>query len=158
MINATNSVYTRWATEAQALNRAAIEITQALGATLMFAGNVYNYGAEIPDVLRSDTQQHAETRKGRIRINIEEAIEGATKLGMQGIVIRTGDFFGCNTDSCFEVAIAKDLPKGKLTCPGLLDLPHAWAKVPDLAQSLCAWPKRVLSCGASSGFTSPDIR
>ncbi len=135
VVNATNPVYTLWATEAEALNRAAIEITQALGATLMFPGNVYNYGAEMPVALRSDTQQHAETRKGRIRINMEQAIEGATKSGMQGIVIRAGDFFGCNTGSWFDMAIAKDLPKGKLTYPGLLDLPHAWAYVPDLAQT-----------------------
>ena len=108
VINATNPVYTRWATEAEALNRAAIDITQALGATLMFPGNVYNYGAEMPDVLRSDTPQQAETRKGRIRINMETAIEDATTSGMQGIVIRAGDFFGCNTGSWFDQAIAKD--------------------------------------------------
>lgn len=135
VINATNPVYTRWATEAEPLNRAAIEITQALGATLMFPGNVYNYGAAMPDVLRSDTPQHAETRKGRIRINMEQAIEDATHSGMQGIVIRAGDFFGCNTGSWFDQAIAKDLPQGKLTYPGPLDLPHAWAYVPDLART-----------------------
>jgi len=135
VINATNPVYTRWATEAQALNRAAIEITQALGATLIFPGNVYNYGKEMPEALRSDTQQHAETRKGRIRINMEQAIEGATKSGMQGIVIRAGDFFGCKTGSWFDQAIAKDLREGKLTYPGPFDLPHAWAYVPDLAQT-----------------------
>lgn len=135
VINATNPVYTRWATEAEALNRAAIEIAQSLGAALMFAGNVYNYGAEMPEALCSDTEQHAETRKGRIRINMERAIEDATKSGMQGIVIRAGDFFGCNTGSWFDMAIAKDLPRGKLTYPGPLDLPHAWAYVPDLAQT-----------------------
>ncbi len=133
VINATNPVYTRWATEAEALNRAAIDIAQALGATLMFPGNVYNYGAEMPEPLCSDTPQHAETRKGRIRIDMEQAIEGAAKSGMQGIVIRGGDFFGCGTGSWFDQAIAKDLPKGKLTYPGPLDVPHAWAYVPDLA-------------------------
>ncbi len=135
VINATNPIYTRWATEAEALNRASIEITRALGATLMFPGNVYNYGAAMPDVLRSDTPQHAETRKGRIRISMETAIESATRSGMQAIVIRAGDFFGCNTGSWFDQAIAKDLPKGKLTYPGPLNLPHAWAYVPDLAQT-----------------------
>jgi nucleoside-diphosphate-sugar epimerase len=117
------------------LNHAAIAITQALGATLMFPGNVYNFGAQMPEVLGSDTPQHAETRKGRIRINMEQAIESATNSGMQGIVIRAGDFFGCNTGSWFDQAIAKDLPNGKLTYPGPLDLPRAWAYVPDLAQT-----------------------
>ena len=135
VINATNPIYTRWATEAEALNRAAIEITQALGATLMFPGNVYNYGVEMPEALHSDTRQHAETRKGGIRIAMEEAIVAATKSGMQGIVIRAGDFFGCNTGSWFDQAIVKDLVNGKVTYPGPLNLPHAWAYVPDLAQT-----------------------
>ena len=135
VINATNPIYTRWATEAATLNRAAIEITQALSATLMFPGNVYNYGALMPEALRSDTAQQAETRKGRIRISMEQDIEHATISGMQAIVIRAGDFFGCNTGSWFDMAIAKDLPKGKLTYPGPLDVPHAWAYVPDLAQT-----------------------
>ena len=135
VINATNPVYTRWATEAEALNRAAIEIAQALGATHMFPGNVYNFGADMPETLRSDTPQRAETRKGRIRIAMEQAIDAATKSGMQGIVIRTGDYFGCNAGSWLDQAIVKDLAKGKVTYPGPLDLAHPWAYVPDLAQT-----------------------
>lgn len=135
VINATNPVYTRWATEAEALNRAAIEIAQALDATLMFPGNVYNYGADMPETLRSDLLQHAETRKGRIRIAMEAAIEAATKSDLQGVVIRAGDFFGCNTGSWFDQAIIKDLSNGKVTYPGPLDLAHPWAYVPDLAQT-----------------------
>jgi nucleoside-diphosphate-sugar epimerase len=135
VINATNPIYTRWATEAEALNRAAIEITQTLGATLMFPGNVYNYGADMPEALRSDTPQLAQTRKGRIRITMEQAILAATKAGTQAIVIRAGDFFGCNAGSWFDQAIARDSLKGKLTYPGPLDRPHAWAYVPDLAQT-----------------------
>ena len=135
VINATNLIYTRWATEAEALNRATIEITRALDATLMFPGNVYNYSAEMPEALRSHTPQQAATRKGRIRIAMEQAIVAATQSGMQGIVIRAGDFFGCNAGSWFDQAIAKDLPKGGLTYPGPLDLAHAWAYVPDLAHT-----------------------
>ncbi len=135
VINATNPVYTRWAAEAEALNCAAIEITQALGATLLFPGNVYNYGAVMPEALKSDTPQHAATRKGCIRISMEQAIEAASESGMQGIVIRAGDFFGCNAGSWFDQAIAKDLAKGKVSYPGPRDRPHAWAYVPDLAQT-----------------------
>ncbi len=135
VIHATNPVYTRWATEAEALNHAAIEIAQALGATLMFPGNVYNYGADMPETLRSDLPQHAETRKGRIRIASEQAIEAATRSGLQGLVIRAGDFFGCNAGSWLDQAIIKDLAANKVTYPGPLDLAHPWAYVPDLAQT-----------------------
>ena len=133
VVNAANPVYTRWAQEAVAMNDAAINIAKALGATLMLPGNVYNFGADLPEALRSGTMQQAHTRKGQIRITMEQALAVAAEQGTQAIVIRAGDFFGCNAGSWFDQAIAKDVPKGKLTYPGPLDRVHAWAYVPDLA-------------------------
>jgi nucleoside-diphosphate-sugar epimerase len=133
VINAVNPVYTRWAEEAQPANDAAIAIAKALGATLMFPGNVYNFGAGLPVDLRTQTPQVAATKKGRIRIAMERALADAASQGIQTIVIRAGDFFGCSSGSWFDQAIAKDVPRGKLTYPGAMDQAHAWAYVPDLA-------------------------
>lgn len=135
VVNAANPIYTRWAQEAVAMNDAAINIAKALGATLMLPGNVYNFGADLPEALRSNTMQQAQTRKGQIRIAMEQALAVAAERGTQAIVIRAGDFFGCNAGSWFDQAIAKDVPNGKLTYPGPLDRVHAWAYVPDLAAS-----------------------
>jgi nucleoside-diphosphate-sugar epimerase len=135
VVNATNPLYTRWAEEAPAMNEAAITIARALNATLMFPGNVYNFGADLPERLEGATPQIAQTKKGRIRIAMEQALAIAAAQGAQVIVIRAGDFYGCNTSSWFDQAIAKDAHKGKLTYPGVMDLPHAWAYVPDLAAS-----------------------
>ena len=133
VVNAANPPYTRWAQEAAAMNNAAIAIATALGATLMLPGNVYNYGADLPAELRSDTAQHAQTKKGKIRIAMERAMATAAEQGTQAIVVRAGDFFGCGVGSWFDQAIAKDIPSGKVTYPGPLDEVHAWAYVPDLA-------------------------
>jgi nucleoside-diphosphate-sugar epimerase len=133
VINTANPVYTRWALEAVAMNDASIAIAKALGATLMLPGNVYNFGADLPEALRSNTPQQAQTRKGQIRIAMEHALAVAAEQGTQALVIRAGDFFGCGVGSWFDQAIAKDIHSGKITYPGPLDRVHAWAYVPDLA-------------------------
>lgn len=136
VIHAANVIYKRWASEAIALNDASLSIAKALGATLMLPGNVYNFGTDMPEALRSNTPQnahHAQTSKGTIRVNMEHALAAAAERGTQALVIRAGDFFGCGVGSWFDQAIAKDVQKGNLTYPGPLAHVHTWAYVPDLA-------------------------
>jgi hypothetical protein len=54
---------------------------------------------------------------------------------LQGTVIRAGDFFGAGRGSWMDLVIAKNVRSGKLVYPGPLDVPHAWAYLPDLAQA-----------------------
>jgi hypothetical protein len=54
---------------------------------------------------------------------------------MKAVVIRAGDFFGSGSGSWLDLVLAKDLRRGRFSYPGPLDLPHAWAYLPDLAQS-----------------------
>lgn len=134
VVHALSPPYTNKAWQAQALpmTEAAIGISQALNATLMFMGNIYNFGAAMPAVLAEDTPQQASTVKGQIRIAIEERIRAS---GVRAIVIRAGDFFGSGTGSWFDQAIVKDIQKGKFTYPGHKDVATAWAYLPDLTRT-----------------------
>jgi nucleoside-diphosphate-sugar epimerase len=116
--------------------QAAIHTAAALGALLMFPGNVYNCGAAMPALLSPDTPQRPSTGKGRIRVELEQQLAQATRaLGLQAVVIRAGDFFGAGSGSWLDQVIVKKLPRGRVTWPGTLDAPHAWAYLPDLAQA-----------------------
>ena len=109
-----------------------------LNATFMLPGNVYNYGEPMPAVLAQDTVQHPTTRKGRIRCEIEALLAQRAARGLDGVVIRAGDFFGGGTGSWLDLVITKSLGAGKLVYPGPLDRPHAWAYLPDLARAFVA--------------------
>lgn len=138
VVHALNPPYTQraWRTQAPALMDAAIGLSRALGATLMLPGNVYNFGASMPALLREETAQAASTVKGRIRIALEQQLAAATRDAvMKAVVIRAGDFFGSGTGSWFDRVLAKDLQRGKLTYPGPMNVPTAWAYLPDLARS-----------------------
>lgn len=143
VVQALSPVYTHkaWRTEVPALTGAAIAVTRALGAgappvTLMLPASVYNFGAAMPAVLHEDTPQAPTTFKGRLRQASEAQIRAATQDGgMRAVVIRAGDFFGAGAGSWLDLAIAKDLPAGKLTYPGRDGVPTAWAYLPDMARS-----------------------
>jgi nucleoside-diphosphate-sugar epimerase len=137
VVHALNPAYTHKAWKAQVLpmTEAATEVARALHATLMVPGNVYNFGEDMPAVLREDTPQVARTIKGRIRIGMEEQLQ---RSGVRTVVIRAGDFFGAGKGTWFDQVIVKDLQKGVFTYPGGKDVATAWAYLPDLARTFVA--------------------
>ncbi|PUA97765.1 nucleoside-diphosphate-sugar epimerase [Acidovorax sp. 107] len=138
VVHALNPAYTHkaWREQVPALMEAAIAVARQLHATLMLPGNVYNFGEGMPPVLREDTPQAATGFKGRMRVQLEQRLQAATQGGeMRAVVLRAGDFFGSGTGSWIDQAIAKDLPRGRVTWPGPLDVATPWAYLPDLART-----------------------
>ncbi|MDB5874225.1 MAG: NAD-dependent epimerase/dehydratase [Ramlibacter sp.] len=138
VVQALSPLYTHkaWRAELPGLTEAAVAVARELHATLMLPASVYNFGEGMPPVLREDTPQDATTFKGRMRVASEQRIREATQDGaMKAVVFRSGDFFGSGAGSWFDLVMAKDLKSGKLTYPGKLDVPTAWAYLPDLARA-----------------------
>jgi nucleoside-diphosphate-sugar epimerase len=136
VIHAANPPYPRWRRQALPLTRAAIETARRLNALLMFPGNVYNFGALMPRTLVETTPQQPTTRKGRIRVEIENAMREAARAGLRCVIVRAGDFFGGpGRGSWFDRVIVRPLPRGEVVYPGRVELAHAWAYLPDLART-----------------------
>ncbi len=137
VVHALNPAYTNkaWQAQVRPMTEAAIAITRALGATLMVPGNVYNFGAAMPAVLREDTPQRARTVKGQVRIQMEALLQHS---GVRCVVIRAGDFFGSGQGTWFDTAMVKDIRKGVFTYPGAPEVSRAWAYLPDLGRAFVA--------------------
>ena len=137
VVHALNPAYTHkaWRAQVAPMMAAAIAVTRVLDATLMVPGNVYNFGASMPAVLREDTPQVAQTIKGQVRIAMEAQLQ---RSGVRGVVIRAGDFFGSGRGTWFDAAIVKDIQKGVFTYPGPRDVATPWAYLPDLARTFVA--------------------
>ena len=136
VLNALNPVFTGWAQHALPLAYSAIEMAEQSGATLMFPGNVYNYGKGIPAVLDEETPMQPTSRKGRMRAEIELRLREASDRGMRTIILRAGDFFGAGRGSWFDLVLTKELAKNKVTYPGPLDVVHEWTYLPDYVEAL----------------------
>jgi nucleoside-diphosphate-sugar epimerase len=136
VLHALNPPYTQWSRLALPLAYSAITAAEAAGATLIFPGNLYNYGKGLPSVVDETTPMHPSSRKGRLRVAIEDRIAEAGERGMRAIILRAGDFFGGGHGSWLDLVIAKEIGRGHLTYPGPIDLIHPWAYLPDLASAL----------------------
>ena len=136
ILNALNPLYERWEQDARPLAANALAAAHSSGALLLFPGNVYNFGTELPTQLSAATPWVGNTSKARIRIVIENELAAAAMDGVNSVVLRAGDYFGgAGRGSWFDLVIAASLGKNRLVWPGAPDLPHAWAYVPDLAQT-----------------------
>ena len=138
VVHAMNPAYTdaAWTEHVPVMMESAIFLAGALGATLMFPGNVYNFGAGMPALLLETTPQCPTTVKGRLRYSAEQRLlEASRESGLRAVVIRAGDFFGSGTGSWLDRVIASKLHSGTFTYPGPLETATPWAYLPDLAQT-----------------------
>lgn len=137
VLHALNPNYQLWRTQALPLAYSALAAAERVGATLIFPGNLYNYGSPIAPVIDENTPMRPTSHKGRIRVAIEDRLqEAAEERGLRVIIVRAGDFFGSGRGSWLDLVIAKDITRLRLTYPGPVDLVHEWAYVPNFASAL----------------------
>ena len=136
IVNALNPLYTEWDRLALPLADAALAVARASGALLMLPGNVYNFGREMPALLTPATPEIGNTPRARIRIEMERRLAAAANDGVDSVVIRAGDFFGGpGRGTWFDMSLLTRIGKGRFVYPGTEDVAHAWAYLPDLAQT-----------------------
>ena len=82
--------------------------------------------------------QSATHTLGRVRIEMEAEYEAAGgDKNVQTLVLRAGDYLDAQKGgNWFDSQIASKLDKGIITYPGPLNIPHAWAYLPDMARAM----------------------
>jgi len=155
VLNALNPAITEWGKNAMSLAYGAIAAAENSGATLMFPGSVWNYGRAMPAVLDESTPMRPTTRKGKMRVEIEQRIREACDRGMRAIILRAGDFFGGGHGSWFDLVIVKEIARQRLTYPGPFDVVHAWAYLPDFAVTMVQLAERRASFDPIESFGFP---
>jgi nucleoside-diphosphate-sugar epimerase len=147
VVHALNPIYTRWEAELLPLARQGMAVAEALGATFLLPGNVYQYGAGMPARLDEDTPAAPTTRKGELRLALEQELADRARQGrLRSLVLRAGDFYGgSGRGSWLDLVIVQSIAQGKLVYPGPLDRCHAWAYLPDLAEAAVLLAERQLA-------------
>jgi nucleoside-diphosphate-sugar epimerase len=115
-----------------------IAAARASGARILLPGNVYNYGEDALPLISETSPQSPISRKGAIRVQMEKALRAAATDGVHSLIVRAGDFFGPRPTggSMFAQALVKpERPVTAVSYPGPLAIPHAWAYLPDLAET-----------------------
>ena len=127
--------YRNWRGLALPMLKSAIAAAKASGARLVLIGTVYNFGPDAGSLLDERSPQHPLTRKGRIRVEMEEMLQAAAREGVRSLVVRAGDFFGPEAPSAwFNTAmVQRGKPVRFVVYPGRHNVGHAFAYLPDLA-------------------------
>lgn len=137
VVNAMNPPgYRNWAKFQPEIATLGIKAARVSGATLLVPGNVYNFGTA-PAPWGPDTPQRPQTRKGKIRVAMEQSLRDASDV--QVIILRGGDFIADGGgQGVFGLVIAKQLAKGVVTAMGATNAAHAYAYLPDMARAAVA--------------------
>ncbi|MFK7837264.1 MAG: NAD(P)H-binding protein [Sulfitobacter sp.] len=133
IVNALHAPYENWVRDLPKLTSSVIAAARHAGAAVMIPGNVYNYGADAPVRLSEKTQWHPTSRKGQLRVEMEQAYRSAQ---VRTIVLRGGDYLErAKSGNWFDSQIAVKAQQGRTLYPGPLDQVHAWAYLPDMARA-----------------------
>lgn len=106
------------------------------GARILLPGTIYNVDPATTPIIREDSPQRPGSRKGAIRVALEERLREASGEA-PALIVRAGDFFGPRARaSWFAQAMVR--PGRPVT--RVVDLArgtgHGWAYLPDLAEAM----------------------
>eukprot|EP00439_Symbiodinium_sp_Y106_P088940 s1_g1476.t1 len=126
--------YQKWRERAVPMLANAIAAAKAENVRLLFPGNVYNFGPDAWPLLKEGSPQNPLTNKGAIRVEMEQMLVDA---GIRSLTVRAGDFFGAHAPgSWLPNALVKPGKEIRsVVYPGIHEKGHAWAFLPDLAET-----------------------
>ncbi|WP_293901849.1 NAD(P)H-binding protein [Phenylobacterium sp.] len=127
--------YKNWAGLQLPMLASTIAAANASGARILFPGTVYNYGPDAFPTLTEASPQTPISRKGAIRVRMEQALRDS---GARVLIVRAGDFFGPRQSGSSWLSqglVKPGRPVTAVAYPGPLEIPHAWAYLPDVAET-----------------------
>jgi nucleoside-diphosphate-sugar epimerase len=114
------------------------------GARIVLPGTVYNFAPGAGPRIGEDAPQSPVTRKGAIRVAMERRLREAANQGAKALILRAGDFFGPaapNSALAWLVRRRADKVAG-VWAAGPIEVGHAFAYLPDLAETLARLMER----------------
>ncbi|MEZ4668027.1 MAG: SDR family oxidoreductase [Anaerolineae bacterium] len=127
--------YHEWVEKFPPLQAAVLEGTAANGAKLIVVENLYMYGDTDGKPLTEDLPNNPNTRKGKVRAAMSEALLAAHKSGKVRVAIgRASDFIGPEYSVGGDLVVYPALAGKTANALGNLDAPHSFTYVPDFGK------------------------
>jgi nucleoside-diphosphate-sugar epimerase len=129
--------YRNWKGLVLPMLESTIAAAKSSGARVLLPGTVYNFGPDAPVHIDESVSQRPITRKGKIRVEMEERLRAAAGEGVSTLIVRAGDFFGPHAGSSWlsQAMVRPGRALRSVTYPGDPERAHAWAYLPDLANT-----------------------
>jgi nucleoside-diphosphate-sugar epimerase len=135
----TNPPYDKWPEQFPILQAHTLEAAASAGAKFIVADNLYMYGDTHGQPIREDLPYGAQTKKGKVRAQMAEALMAAHRAGKVRVATaRASDFYGSGVlasaagERMFGFAV-----QGKTaSVTGNLDAPHTYTYIGDFGRAL----------------------
>jgi nucleoside-diphosphate-sugar epimerase len=130
--------YRHWRELAIPMLANSIAAAKSSGARLIFPGNIYNFAPDAGASVDEQAPQAPVSRKGKVRVEMEDMLAHAAQHGARSLVIRAGDFFGPGAATSWLLAamVKPGKPITSVTYPGDPSVGHLWAFLPDFAEAI----------------------
>jgi len=114
-----------------------IAAAKSSGARVVLPGNIYNYGPHSFPILREDSLQHPSRKRGSARGDGGSFADAAAH-GVRSLIVRAGDFSDLVQAALvfLRAGSTESCPVKREWYPGPIHIGHAWAYVPDLAETI----------------------
>jgi nucleoside-diphosphate-sugar epimerase len=129
-----NYPYNLWENNMENATNNVIEAAGMNKATIIFPGNIYEYG-NIKEI-KEDTLPNPSTRKGKLRLKLHDILLAAAESNICKVIfVRLPDFFGPNVTNGLIMPIFGNASKQKaMTFLINADIPHQYVYTPDAAK------------------------
>ncbi len=148
--------YHKWPEQFPALQGTILEATGRAGANLIVAENLYMYGDPHGQPMTEDTPQRPNTRKGRVRAEMTDALFAAHAQGkVRAVAGRASDFYGPGDllgERLFLAALQGKTANGL----GDIDQPHTFSSVEDFGEALVVLGEHEEAFGRAWHIPSPE--
>jgi len=136
IFHGVNYRYDQWSPFMPRATANVIAAASAAHATVLFPGNIFGLGAPGVAPFDETVVPSPNSRKGVLRVQLEEALRRGAETGACRIlVLRGGAYFGPTVrNDIVNMIFARAAAGNPMTMIGNLDLPHQWAYTPDLAR------------------------
>jgi nucleoside-diphosphate-sugar epimerase len=154
--NCVNLPYQQW-TRLPQIHSGIIDAARSAKARMVFPGNVYIYGHAQTGLVGEDHPRNPCSRKGRIRLQLEEMFMRHAREGdVPCVITRFPDFYGPNASSIAD-GIFHSALKGKTArWFGRLDVMHEFIFISDAAKAMITASERPDAFGRDFNVPGPE--
>jgi nucleoside-diphosphate-sugar epimerase len=150
-------LYWEWPEKFPPLQAAILEGAASARAKLIVGENLYMYG-EVSGPIREDLPYAAQTRKGRVRAEMAQAVlEAHRSEKVRAASARGSDFYGplVTSSALGDRAILPVLSGKTASLGGNLDLPHAFTYITDFGEAMAILGEQEAALGQAWHVPNP---
>jgi nucleoside-diphosphate-sugar epimerase len=154
--NCVNAPYPQWSALPEVHGRIT-DAARKARARMVFPGNVYIYGHCGAEKVREDHPRNPCSKKGRIRLGLEDTFMRLSREGaVPSVIVRFPDYYGPNASSIADGIFRSALNDKKARWYGRLDAMHEFIFVSDAAKAMVAASGRPDAAGQDFNVPGPE--